>query len=148
VDIAAWLSELGLERYVEAFEANDIDAAVLRTLNAGDLRELGVKSLGHRKKLLEAISVLREPADAPMATPAEAGTAATARDAERRQLTVLFCDLVGSTELAARLDPEDMGHVIRASHGTCTEGDRALGGPRRQVHGRWCAGLLRVASGA
>jgi class 3 adenylate cyclase len=114
VDIAAWLSELGLERYVEAFEANDIDAAVLRTLNAGDLRELGVKSLGHRKKLLEAISVLREPADAPMATPAEAGTAATARDAERRQLTVLFCDLVGSTELAARLDPEDMGSVMRA----------------------------------
>jgi SAM domain (Sterile alpha motif) len=56
VDIAAWLSGLGLERYVEVFEANDIDAAVLRTLNADDLRELGVTSLGHRKKLLEAIA--------------------------------------------------------------------------------------------
>ena len=109
MDIAAWLSGLGLERYVEAFEANDIDAAVLRTLNADDLRELGVTSLGHRKKLLEAIAALREPAGAPTATPAEAGTAATSRDAERRQLTVLFCDLVGSTELSARLDPEDMG---------------------------------------
>ena len=94
VDIAAWLIGLGLERYVEAFDANDVDAAVLRTLSADDLRELGVTSLGHRKKLLEAIADFQEPAAAPTATPAEAGAAATPRDAERRQLTVLFCDLV------------------------------------------------------
>jgi class 3 adenylate cyclase/predicted ATPase len=106
VDIAAWLSGLGLERHIEAFEANDIDAAVLRTLNTDDLRELGVTSLGHRKKLLEAIAELSEPAGAPTAMPA------TPREAERRQLTVLFCDLVASTELAARLDPEEMREVI------------------------------------
>jgi class 3 adenylate cyclase/predicted ATPase len=114
VDIAAWLSGLGLERYVEAFEANDIDASVLRTLNADDLRELGVTSLGHRKKLLEAIAVLREPASASTAMLAEPGTAATQRNAERRQLTVLFCDLVGSTALSQRLDPEEMRKVLRS----------------------------------
>jgi class 3 adenylate cyclase len=128
VDIAAWLSGLGLERYVEVFEANDIDAAVLRTLNADDLRELGVTSLGHRKKLLEAIAALREPAGAPMATPVGVGTAATPREAERRQLTVMFVDLVGSTALSARLDPEDMGAVIRAYHGCCTEAIGHWGG--------------------
>ena len=61
MDIAAWLRDLGLERYAEAFDANDVDAAVLRTLSADDLKELGVTSLGHRKKLLEAIAQLREP---------------------------------------------------------------------------------------
>jgi class 3 adenylate cyclase/predicted ATPase len=117
VKIAAWLSGLGLERYVEAFEGNDIDAAVLRTLNADDLRELGVASLGHRKKLLDAIAALRAPAGVPTATAA----APTARAAERRQLTVLFCDLVGSTALASRLDPEDLREVITAYHGCVTE---------------------------
>ncbi|HMU52481.1 MAG TPA: SAM domain-containing protein, partial [Geminicoccaceae bacterium] len=97
MDIAAWLSGLGLERYVGAFEDNDIDAAVLRTLNADDLRELGITSLGHRKKLLDAIAALREPTGTPTATPAEVITALPPRDAERRQLTMLFCDLVGST---------------------------------------------------
>jgi class 3 adenylate cyclase/predicted ATPase len=121
VDIAAWLSGLGLERYVEAFEANDIEASVLRTLNADDLRELGVTSIGHRKKLLEAIAALREPAGAPTARSAEPGMLETPRDAERRQLTVLFCDLVGSTELSARLDPEDMGDVIRTYQICCAE---------------------------
>jgi class 3 adenylate cyclase len=113
VDIAAWLSGLGLERYIEAFEANDIDAVILRTLNADDLKELGVTSLGHRKKLLEAITALREPAGAPTAT--------TPRDAERRQLTVMLVDLVGSTELSARLDPEDMRAVIAAYQNVCSE---------------------------
>jgi class 3 adenylate cyclase len=104
LDIAAWLKALDLGRYSAAFEANDIDLAVLRTLNGDDLRELGVTSLGHRKKLLEAIAALGAP------TPASAG----AREAERRQLTVMFCDLVGSTALSAKLDPEDMREVIRA----------------------------------
>jgi SAM domain (Sterile alpha motif) len=61
LDIAAWLRDLGLERYIEAFEANDVDAAVLRTLSADDLKELGVTSLGHRKKLLDAIDALTTP---------------------------------------------------------------------------------------
>jgi class 3 adenylate cyclase len=121
VDIAAWLSGLGLERYVEAFEANHIDAAVLRTLNTDDLKELGVTSLGHRKKMLDAIAQLRELAGAPTATLAKAGTVATPRDAERRQLTVLFCDIVDSTEVAARLDPEDLRDVMRAYQAACAD---------------------------
>jgi class 3 adenylate cyclase len=127
LDIAAWLSELGLERYIQAFEANDIDAAVLRTLHVDDLRELGVTSLGHRKKLLEAIAALREPAKETTGRE-EAGTAGATREAERRQLTVLFCDLVGSTELSARLDPEDMAAVIRAYHGACAAAVERWGG--------------------
>jgi predicted ATPase/class 3 adenylate cyclase len=122
LDIAAWLRALGLERYVEAFKANDIDGAVLRTLNADDLKELGVTSLGHRKKLLEAIAALDPPSSA--ATVADAAAPSSypvvRQEAERRQLTVLFCDLVGSTELAAGLDPEDMGQVIRAYQQRCT----------------------------
>jgi predicted ATPase/class 3 adenylate cyclase len=123
LNIAAWLGELGLERYAEAFEANDIDASVLRTLNADDLKELGVTSLGHRKKLLEAIAALTpQSSAAPVAAaPAPASATPAVREAERRQLTVMFCDLVGSTGLAARLDPEDMGRVIRAYQDCCAE---------------------------
>jgi class 3 adenylate cyclase len=119
MDIAAWLHELGLERYLDAFRENDVDDDVLRTLTADDLRELGVASLGHRKKLLEAIAALAQPmaepgpADRTVAGEVEA-PAAIPRAAERRQLTVLFCDLVGSTALSAELDPEEMGAVIRA----------------------------------
>jgi class 3 adenylate cyclase len=113
MDMAAWLRALELERYIEAFEANDIDATVLHTLNADDLKDLGVASLGHRKKLLEAISALEDSA--------EKLAPAGGREAERRQLTVMFCDLVGSTELAARLDPEDLGQVIRTYQGCCAE---------------------------
>jgi class 3 adenylate cyclase/predicted ATPase len=112
--------ELGLERYVEAFEANDVDAGVLRTLNADDLKELGVTSLGHRKKLLEAIAALAQQPSAVPKAAADSATSAQRHEAERRQLTVLFCDLVGSTALAARLDPEDMGRVIRAYQRCCT----------------------------
>jgi class 3 adenylate cyclase/predicted ATPase len=111
---------LGLERYIEAFEANDIDAAVLRTLHADDLKELGVASLGHRKKLLAAISALALPTSAtPLAGASAQASAPTARhEAERRQLTVMFVDLVGSTELSERLDPEDMREVIRGYQNT------------------------------
>ncbi len=120
VDIAAWLQELGLERYLEAFRANDVDADVLRTLTGDDLKELGITSLGHRKKLLEAIAALQgasgdEPPGRAEPAPGESATATgPAREAERRQLTVLFCDLVGSTALSAKLDPEEMGAVMRA----------------------------------
>ena len=119
MDIATWLRDLGLERYLEAFRANDVDADVLRALTADDLKELGVTSLGHRKKLLDAIAALAEPAAVPgpadRALAAEADApAARPREAERRQLTVLFCDLVGSTALSGELDPEEMGAVIRA----------------------------------
>ena len=119
MDIGAWLRDWGLERYADSFEAHAIDAEVLAELTEADLEKLGVL-LGHRKKLLKAIAALREP-DKETAGRGEAGASrAPPREAERRQLTVLFCDLVGSTALAGQLDPEDMGRVIRAYQGCCT----------------------------
>jgi len=119
MDVAVWLRGLGLEQYAPAFRDNDIDGEVLRRLTAEDLRELGVRSIGHRRKLLDAIAALNEVALAATANPPpSAATAAAPRveAAERRQLTVMFCDLVGSTELSARLDPEDLREVIGAYH--------------------------------
>jgi class 3 adenylate cyclase/tetratricopeptide (TPR) repeat protein len=124
VDIAAWLRELALERYEQAFRENEIDAEILPKLTADDLKDIGVTIVGHRRKLLEAISALAEPALAPQAeqsAPGEAAPKERPAEAERRQLTVLFCDLVGSTELSAKLDPEDMGRVIRAYQDCCAE---------------------------
>ena len=92
MDIAEWLRGLGLDQYLPAFRANDIDGEVLRRLTAEDLRELGVASIGHRRRLLDAITALG-PADA-RAKPTLVPANATA-EAERRQLTVMFCDLVG-----------------------------------------------------
>jgi SAM domain (Sterile alpha motif) len=110
VDISAWLRELGLERYEQAFCDNAIDAEVLAALTDADLEKLRVL-VGHRKRLLKAIPELGAAAAASLPeVPVEASPEIRrTSDAERRQLTVLFCDLVGSTELSARLDPEDMG---------------------------------------
>jgi len=119
VDIAAWLQRLGLEQYEQAFRGNDIDRDVLPELTAEDLIGLGVTSIGHRRKLLAAIAALRDtPADAPATppSPADAPNGSVASSAERRQLTVMFCDLVGSTPLSAQLDPEDLREVISAYH--------------------------------
>jgi class 3 adenylate cyclase/predicted ATPase len=126
VDIAAWLRRLGLENYAQAFHANHIDAEVLSRLTAEDLIALGITSVGHRRRLLDAIAALQGEAEAsdPVAPAPERTEPAPARarpDAERRQLTIMFVDLVGSTELAARLDPEDMREVIRAYQNTCAE---------------------------
>jgi class 3 adenylate cyclase len=122
VNIAAWLRDLGLERYADSFEANAIDHEVLSELTETDLENLGVL-LGHRKKLLKAIAALAGQTQAQLTLTANAGTApaATRPEAERRQLTALFCDLGGSTALAARLDPEDMQAVITAYQSACTE---------------------------
>jgi class 3 adenylate cyclase/predicted ATPase len=111
MDVSTWLQELGLENYAQAFQAHDIDAEVLPRLTADDLIALGITSVGHRRRLLDAIAALDQ------GTPPAAETTAVAAppaEAERRQLTLLFCDLVGSTELAARLDPEDLREVMRA----------------------------------
>src|SRR5438067_427901 len=121
MDIAAWLRDLGFAQYEGAFRDNDIDADVLRRLTADDLRELGVASIGHRRRLLDAISLLSEGAAMPTEEPALADAAAPAREAERRQITVMFCDLVGSTALASRLDPEDLREVIGAYHRVVAE---------------------------
>ena len=128
IEITNWLQGLGLEQYASAFHDNAIDAEVLRELTADDLKDLGISLVGHRRKLLAAIAALRE--DRPISgtpnasnEPAQSGqeTGAKLSAAERRQLTVLFADLVGSTELAARLDPEDLHEVIGAYHRAVAE---------------------------
>ena len=106
MDMAAWLRGLGLERYEAALRENEIDWDTLPKLTPQDLKDLGVVLGGHRRKLLEAIAALRSHVDV---TPKRAAAAPTA---ERRPLTVMFCDLIGSTALAARLDPEDLREVI------------------------------------
>ncbi len=117
MDILAWLRELGLERYEQAFRENEVVADILPKLTADDLKDMGVTIVGHRRKLLEAIAALAKPASAPQAgpsaAPAEAPPTARPDAAERRQLTVMFVDLVGSTALSAALDPEEMGAAIR-----------------------------------
>ncbi len=111
MNIAAWLRGLGLERYAGAFADHAIDAEVLPELTEADLEKLGIV-LGHRKKLLKAIAELGEAETGSTPIARAVVPQAAPREAERRHLTVLFCDLVGSTELLARLDPEDMRAVI------------------------------------
>jgi len=113
INVADWLCRLGLEQYAPAFAANHIDAEVLPELTADDLLGLGVTSIGHRRKLLAALAALRSEASQ-VATAST--SAAISGEAERRQLTVMFCDLVGSTALSARFDPEDLREVIGAYH--------------------------------
>ena len=108
-DIAQWLDRIGLGQYTAVFAENDIEPDILADLTDADLEKLGV-SLGHRKRLLRAIAALS--ADLPTIDPARQPERHSA-EAERRQLTVLFCDLVGSTALSYRLDPEDMREVMR-----------------------------------
>jgi class 3 adenylate cyclase/predicted ATPase len=112
-DIDQWLEGLGLSKYSGLFAENDIDWEILPDLEERDLEKLGL-SLGHRKKLLKAISALSEDAGTldHLAKPTAASPPVHA-EAERRQLTVMFCDLVGSTELSRRLDPEDLREVMR-----------------------------------
>ena len=120
MDVADWLRALGLEQYEATFRENDVDAELLLDLAADDLKELGITSFGHRRRLLEAIAALRTndpPTDAPARLPTSIttgnlGPPGTA--AERRPLSVMFCDLIGSTALSSRLDPEDLREVIRA----------------------------------
>ncbi len=118
MDIAAWLRGLGLEEYEPAFRDNRVDAAILPMLTAEDLRDIGIAAVGDRRKLLEAIGALREgTAQLPaQEQPPEAPGSTQVSEAERRQLTVMFCDLVGSTALSARLDPEDLREIIGAYH--------------------------------
>jgi class 3 adenylate cyclase/tetratricopeptide (TPR) repeat protein len=108
-NIEAWLQGLGLERYGAAFRENEIDWEVLPKLTSEDLREIGVAAIGHRRKLLDAIATL-----SPVDPPAPIAPAVAPRaEAERRQVTVMFCDLIGSTALSSRLDPEELSAVIR-----------------------------------
>jgi class 3 adenylate cyclase/predicted ATPase len=119
MDLGAWLRSLGLERYEAAFLENEIDGTVLPSLTAEDLREIGVGPVGHRRKLLDAIAELRTEETAKAASANKSSSSDTsslsAEDrAERRQVTVMFSDLVGSTALSRRMDPEDLREVIGA----------------------------------
>src|SRR5215510_3303120 len=120
MDVAEWLLGLGLGQYALAFRDNDIDEEVLRRLTAEDLRDLGVASIGHRRRLLDAIVALGEGQLAERRQPAPE-TRDAAGEAERRQLTMMFCDLVGSTPLSSQLDPEDLREVIAAYHHAVAE---------------------------
>jgi len=115
MDIEAWLQGLGLERYAPAFRDNEIDWEVLPKLTSEDLKEIGVAAVGHRRKLLGAIAALSASAPAAAVAAVVSGASAPA-DAERRQLTVMFCDLVGSTPLSVRFDPEDLREIVGAYH--------------------------------
>ena len=120
-DVSEWLEDLGLGEHKAAFAENGIDFELLAELTNDDLKDLGVGRLAERKKLLKAIATLSK--SVAEVAPRDAGRAALTPhyEAERRHLTVMFCDLVGSTALSAKLDPEDMGTVIRSYQACCTE---------------------------
>jgi hypothetical protein len=106
-EVADWLEKLGLGQYAQRFAENDIDFAVLTKLTDANLKELGVTSLGHRMRLLEAIAERAAVAPSPQSAEPKAPDTA-----ERRQVTVMFSDLVGSTALSARMDPEDLARFL------------------------------------
>jgi class 3 adenylate cyclase len=133
MDIGGWLRSLGLERYETAFRENEIDETVLRSLTHETLKELGVTAVGHRLRLLDAIAGLRADAgakspSADAATPSAAPSVPAEDRAERRQVTVMFSDLVGSTALSARMDPEDLREVISAYQKCVAETVQRFGG--------------------
>ena len=123
--IDQWLEQLGLGRYASVFAENDIDLDVVPDLTDEDLAGLGV-TLGHRKKLLRAIAALAEAGPEAVAAPVVPGR--TIAVSERRQLTVMFCDLVGSTELSTQLDPEDLRDVMQRFQESCVEVINRFGG--------------------
>jgi hypothetical protein len=110
--IADWLEKLGLGQYAQRFGENDINFSILSDLTDQDLKEIGVSSLGHRRHLLRAIAELNAVEKGAPTPPPAAASVAPQDTAERRQVTVMFSDLVGSTALSARMDPEDLREVI------------------------------------
>jgi class 3 adenylate cyclase/predicted ATPase len=124
MDLRGWLLSLGLQQYETAFRENDIDETLLPSLTAQDLKDIGVVVVGHRRKLLNAIAAL--PANSLAAH--SAIDASLPDTAERRQVTVMFADLVGSTALSTRMDPEDLREVISAYRRCVAETVRQLGG--------------------
>jgi class 3 adenylate cyclase len=115
MDVADWLTRLGLERYEATFRENRIDTDLLSELTVEDLKDLGITLVGDRRRLLEAITALRDRnGETEPAAPPAAKLSLATTDAERRQITVLFCDIVDSTALSTRLDPEDLRSIITA----------------------------------
>ena len=139
-DIRRWLEELELGQYAEAFEANEIDPDLLPRLTDDSLEKLGVAVMGHRIRILDAIggrsgdgeqSEYQIVGEAAGPEPAKASVP----EAERRQLTVLFCDMVGSTALSEQLDPEDLRDVMRAYQDACASAIQGFDGHIAQTLG-------------
>jgi len=127
--IADWLQKLGLGQYAQRFAENDINFAILPHLTDQDLKELGVASLGHRRQLLLAIAELNGVQKGAVQPPPSTEAPVAPHDtAERRQVTVMFSDLVGSTGLSARMDPEDLREVISAYQKCVADTVRRFGG--------------------
>ena len=120
MDVADWLRALGLEQYEAAFRENGVSAEDVRHLTAEDLEGLGVTAIGHRRRLLVAIAKLRDDdAASPQAVSSTTDHRASTSAGERRQLTVMFCDLVGSTALSEKLDPEELRSLLHAYRTLC-----------------------------
>jgi class 3 adenylate cyclase/predicted ATPase len=132
-NLTEWLGKLGLDQYAQTFAENNIDCSVLPDLTDNDLEKLGV-SLGHRKKLLraiEALAIARQPSGttAPVSSvSAVSPSLVQHREAEFRQITVMFCDLVGSTQLSEKLDPEDLRKLIDTYRRACSTAIGRYGG--------------------
>src|SRR5690242_11681039 len=137
MNVADWLRTLGLEQYEAAFRENDVSAVVLPSLTAEDLKDLGVTSVGHRRQILEAIAALHTDAlaltDTIQSSRSLAGSPANSDRSvgstpERRQLTVMFCDLVSSTALSEKHDPEDLSEILRVYQARVQETIARFGG--------------------
>jgi hypothetical protein len=144
-EVRKWLESIGLSQYGDAFEANKIDVDLLGQVDDQILKDIGVSAAGDRLRIRNAIAKL---APTPVAeanlSPTTAGHETAPASAERRQLTIMFCDLVGSTALSARLDPEDLRGIISAYHHCCTE----LVELCREVYGRWRSRVFRLPPSA
>lgn len=132
--IKHWLAELGLEQYGPAFESNDIDMQVLPTLTDADLQELGV-TLGHRKRMRLALQSSQAPMELPTALASAPPIESITAEGERRQVTVLFCDLAGSTALSNHLDPEDYRWIMSRYHETVVAAVQRFDGFVQQLQG-------------
>jgi class 3 adenylate cyclase len=132
MDVVVWLRSLGLGKYEAAFRENEIDETVLPSLTHETLKELGVTAVGHRLKLLDAIAALRSDASGEKSSVDAATTSSPSAPpedrAERRQVTVMFSDLVGSTALSTRMDPEDLREIISAYQKCVAETVQRFGG--------------------
>ena len=131
MDVGGWLRGLGLGQYEEKFRDNKIDADLLPRLTVDDLKDIGVSVVGDRRRLLDAIAVIAgagRPADVPASPTKSAPSKGLQASAERRPITVMFCDLVGSTSLAAKLDAEDWRNLVNAYLDEASAAVTGLGG--------------------
>ena len=151
MDVGAWLRSLGLGQYEANFRDNKIDADVLPQLTADDLKDIGVSAVGDRRRLLAAIAALSgatPSANVPASPPKPRPAVGLQISAERRPITVMFCDLVGSTSLAAKLDAEDWRNLVNAYLDEASEGGDRAWRPCAEEARRRADGALRLSAGA